>query len=316
MHQVGYVLTDGFQLMALATQTAFEMANIVAREPFYAITNYVLNDCEARSSSGLIVSAHPLNRRSKADTWMIAGVLNPLASPQPEAVISFVQRASTRARRVAGICTGAFLLAEAGLLDRRRATTHWAYANAMQSLYPDVQVEADRIFVIDGTVWTSAGMTAGLDLALAMIEKDLGEEVARAVAHKLVMNQRRTGGQSQHSELLELAPKSDRIQTALSYIRANLNQALTVQDLASVAHLSSRQFSRVFTTETGRSPAKAVEGLRVEAARLLIEKSRHSLDTIARDTGFRDRRHMREVFLRNLGVSPQSVRSGVRTSPA
>src|SRR6185312_7252196 len=147
------------------------------------------------------------------------------------------------------------------------------------------------IFITDGPLWTSAGMTAAFDLALAMVEADLGEDVARAVARKLVMAQRRAGGQSQHSELLELAPKSDRIQQALDYARAHLHESLSVEQLAEVVHLSPRQFSRVFTAETGMSPAKAVEGLRLEAARLMIEQSRHPLEIVARESGFRDRRH-------------------------
>ncbi len=316
MHRIGYVLTEGFQLVALATQTVFELANTVAGEPFYALANYAPDGGEVRSSSGLAVVTRPLGPRTQADTWIIMGVRDPLVSHPPEAVLRFLRRTGLQSRRVAGICTGAFVLAEAGLLDHRRATTHWAYAKEMQRLHPGVQVEDDRIYIVDGPVWTSAGMTAGLDLALAMVEKDLGEEVARSVAHKLVMNQRRSGGQSQHSEMLEMAPKSDRIQTALNHARAHLGQALTVEDLAEVARLSPRQFSRVFTTETGLSPAKAIEGLRVEAARLMIEQSRHPLDTVARETGFRDRRHMREVFMRNLGVAPQAVRRGSREEPA
>lgn len=316
MHRIGYVLTDGFQLMALATQTVFEVANAVAGEPFYALSNHTPEGGEVRSSSGLSVMTRPLAPRTQADTWLVLGVYNPLASPPPAAVVRFLRRASTQARRVAGICTGAFVLAEAGLLDHRRATTHWAYAQEMQRRHPAIHVEDDRIYIVDGGVWTSAGMSAGLDLALAMVEKDLGAEVARSVAHKLVMNQHRSGGQSQHSEMLEIAPKSDRIQTALAYARANLQQPLSVEDLAEVANLSPRQFSRVFTQETGVSPAKAVEALRVEAARLMIEQSRHALDTVARETGFRDRRHLREVFMRNLGVAPQAVRRSARSEPA
>jgi transcriptional regulator GlxA family with amidase domain len=204
------------------------------------------------------------------------------------------------------------VLAEAGLLAGRRATTHWAFAGEMQKRFPDIHVEDDRIYTIDDTIWTSAGMTAGLDLALAMVEKDLGAEVARSVAHKLVMHQRRSGGQSQHSELLELAPKSDRIQAALDYARKNLSKALSVEELAESVNLSPRQFSRVFTAETGQSPAKAVEGLRLEAARMMIEQSRHPFEVVARETGFRDRRHMREVFLRGFGVPPQAIRRDVR----
>jgi transcriptional regulator GlxA family with amidase domain len=166
--------------------------------------------------------------------------------------------------------------------------------------------------MVAGPIWTSAGMTAGLDLALGMVEKDHGEEVARSVAHKLVMHQRRSGGQSQHSEMLDLAPKSDRIQDALIYARKNLSRPLPVEELASAAHLSPRQFSRVFAVETGQSPAKAIEGLRLEAARLMIEKSRHSLEVIAKETGFRDRRHMREAFMRGFGLPPQEVRREAR----
>jgi transcriptional regulator GlxA family with amidase domain len=182
----------------------------------------------------------------------------------------------------------------------------------MQKRFPDIHVEDDRIYTIDDTIWTSAGMTAGLDLALAMVEKDLGAEVARSVAHRLVMHQRRSGGQSQHSELLELAPKSDRIQAALDYARKNLSKALSVEELAESVNLSPRQFSRVFTAETGQSPAKAVEGLRLEAARMMIEKSCHPFEVVARETGFRDRRHMREVFLRGFGVPPQAIRRDAR----
>ncbi|MBN3818047.1 helix-turn-helix domain-containing protein, partial [Paraburkholderia sp. Se-20369] len=230
----------------------------------------------------------------------------------PDGVLAFLRKTGTRARRIAGICTGGFVLAEAGLLAQRRATTHWAFGREMQKRFPDIRVEDDRIYIVDGPIWTSAGMTAGLDLALAMVEKDLGAETARSVAHKLVMHQRRAGGQSQHSEMLDLAPKSDRIQNALNYARQNLSHALTVEELADAVHLSPRQFSRVFTLETGQSPAKAIERLRLEAARLMIEQSRHPLDVIAKETGFRDRRHLREAFVRGFGVPPQAVRRDVR----
>jgi transcriptional regulator GlxA family with amidase domain len=267
---------------------------------------------EVRSSLGMSVGTRPLGGRAVIDTWIAAGVTMPLTSPPPAELLVFLRKAATRARRIAGICTGGFVLAEAGLLANRRATTHWAYAREMMSRFPDIRVEEDRIYIVDGQIWTSAGMTAGLDLALGMVEKDHGEEVARSVAHKLVMHQRRSGGQSQHSEMLDLAPKSDRIQDALIYARKNLSRPLPVEELASAAHLSPRQFSRVFAVETGQSPAKAIEGLRLEAARLMIEKSRHSLEVIAKETGFRDRRHMREAFMRGFGLPPQEVRREAR----
>lgn len=148
----------------------------------------------------------------------------------------------------------------------------------------------------DGSVWTSAGITASIDLALAMIEKDHGQDVARSVARKLVVYHRRAGGQSQFSALLDLEPKSDRIQRSINYAKANLQSALSVEELADAAGLSARQFSRAFRAETGQSPAKAVEHLRVEAARLMIEEGRHSMDVIAEETGFADRDRMRRAF--------------------
>jgi len=308
MHHVGYLLTEGFQVMGLATQAVFEYANKVAGHEFYRLHNYSVGGGELTSSLGMRVATAKAAATASIDTWVVCGVGNPLESPASAEECAFLQRAAKKARRIAGICTGGFVLAEAGLLTRRRATTHWAFARAMQEHFPDIQVEDDRIYIVDGPLWTSAGMTAGLDLALAMVGKDLGEQTARSVARKLVMHQHRAGGQSQHSEMLELAPKTDRIQDALNYARRNLKRALTVEELAGEANLSARQFTRVFTSETGQSPAKAIEGLRLEAARLMIEQSRHPLEVVARETGFRDRRHMREVFLRGFGVAPQSMR--------
>lgn len=312
MHRIGYLLTDGFQILSLATQAVFEFANLVVGRPVYSIEHFSPAGGLVRSSLGLPLETRPLRAPGLADTWIVVGVNDPVASQTPPAVLDFVRKAGKQARRTVGICTGGFVLAEAGLLAGRRATTHWAYAQALQKRHPEITVEEDRIYIVDGAVWTSAGMTAGLDLAIGMLEKDLGAEVARSVAHKLVMHQHRSGGQSQHSEMLDLAPKSDRIQSVLNYARQHLKQPLGVEELADVAHLSPRQFTRVFTAETGQSPAKAIEGLRLEAARLMIEQSRHSLDVVARETGFRDRRHMREVFMRGFGVPPQAVRRDAR----
>jgi len=312
MHRIGFLIGDGFQIMALAPQSVFEYANIVAGEAFYTLDNFSVAGGEVRSSLGFPVGTRSLRGQVDVDTWIVAGVNDPLSSPVPDDVLAFLREVGNRARRVAGICTGGFVLAEAGLLAQRRATTHWAYARDMQKRFPDIRVEEDRIYIVDGPIWTSAGMTAGLDLALAMVEKDLGAETARSVAHKLVMHQRRAGGQSQHSEMLDLAPKSDRIQDALNYARQNLSRSLTVEELAEAVHLSPRQFSRVFTLETGQSPAKAIERLRLEAARLMIEQSRHPLDVIARESGFRDRRHLRDAFIRGFGVPPNAVRRDSR----
>jgi transcriptional regulator GlxA family with amidase domain len=165
-------------------------------------------------------------------------------------------------------------------------------------------------------VWTSAGATAGLDLALAMVEKDLGADLARSAAQKLVMHHRRAGGQSQHSELLTLSPKSDRIQNAVAYAEKHLRTELSVGKLAEVANLSPRQFSRAFQKETGQSPAKAVEKLRLESARLMIEQSLHPIQVVAQETGFVDPRRMREAFLRTFGLPPQAFRRNAREKAA
>lgn len=311
MHRVGYLITEGFQIMSLATQAVFEFANIAAGETVYKIQNFSVGGGTVRSSLGMYMDTLPLGAPGLADTWMITGTLTPLTPPGDE-VLASVRGFVDGARRIAGLCTGCFVLAQAGVLDNRRATTHWAYAKKLRELHPKIEVEEDRIFIVDGQIWTSAGMTAALDMALGMVEKDLGTELARSVARKLVMHQRRSGGQSQHSELLTLAPKSDRIQNALDYARKHLNRPLSVEELAESVHLSPRQFTRVFTAETGQSPAKAVESLRLEAARLMIEQSRHSLDVVAKETGFRDRRHLREVFIRGFGVPPQAVRRDAR----
>lgn len=313
MHRIGYLLTQGFQVMALGTQTVFEFANVVAREQIYQVTNYSIVGGEVRSSVGASVSSLPASV-DDADTWMISGVVDPTGRSTNADEVAFIHDASARARRVVGLCTGAFALGDAGLLDNRRVTTHWAFADALKQRCPLAKVDADRIYIVDGSIWTSAGLTAAMDLALGMVEKDLGPEVASRVAHVLVMHHRRTGGQSQHTEMLKLAPKSDKVQTALEFVRQNLSSPLRIADLAHAAHLSTRQFQRVFQSETGESPSKAIERIRLETARNLVERGRHSLEVIARETGFRDRRHLREAFQRSFGLSPQALRRDARTA--
>ena len=232
---------------------------------------------------------------------------NELIEPTP-ALIPFLQDTLSTSRRLASACTGSFLLAAAGLLDGRKATTHWFHARTFREAFPKVKLEEDRIFTVDGKLWTSAGMTACIDLALALVEQDLGAEVARDVARKLVVYHRRAGGQSQFSALLELEPKSDRVQTALTYAKEHLREELSVEQLAEVAHLSPRQFSRLFRSETGQSPAKAIENLRLEAARLMLESGAHSIDSVARESGFGDPERMRRAFIRAFGQPPQMLR--------
>jgi transcriptional regulator GlxA family with amidase domain len=309
VQRIGFIALPGFQVMSFAALSVFEFANKEMGEPAYDVRVLSETGGSIRSSIGISVATEPFDD-TNFDTLIVGG--SAVVGSLTPGVIKFLRQALGRSRRVAATCVGAFILAEAGLLDGRRATTHWNRARELQARFPKVKVEEDRIFIIDGPVWTSAGMTAGIDLALAMIEKDLGADVARAVARKLVVYHRRAGGQSQFSALLELEPKSDRIQSALAYAKRNLDTPLTVGQLAEAAHLSPRQFSRAFRAETGQSPAKAVENLRVEAARLMMEQSRHPIDVIARQTGFADRDRMRRAFLRALGQPPQVIRQNAR----
>ncbi|PRX31302.1 AraC family transcriptional regulator with amidase-like domain [Paraburkholderia sp. BL18I3N2] len=311
MHTIGFVVFPDFYLMGFAAVTAFELANVVLEEPAYQVTLLSEEGGLVLSSAGIRVETQPFSDAAFDTVMFGSGVEIDIVST---ALTAFVRRALTTSRRVAAPCTGAFILAEAGVLDGRRATTHWRFAHDLQRRFPNIAVEEDQIFIVDGPIWTSAGMTATIDMALAMIEGDHGQDVSRAVARKLVVYHRRAGGQSQFSTLLDLEPKSDRIQKAIDYANANLRNALTVEELADVAGLSPRQFSRAFSAETGQSPAKAVEHLRVEAARLLLEKGRLSLDVIANEVGLTDRERMRRAFLRTIGQPPQAVRRFSRES--
>ena len=305
MKRLGIVAFPGFQILDLAAAGVFEVANLLTSRKTYDVTLLSESGGSVVSSSGITVHTQAFADPA-FDTLIITGELG-VATPS-EGLVKFVSEAATASRRIASICTGAFVLAEAGVLNGRRATTHWANARDLQRRYPAIKVEEDRIFIADDKVWTSAGMTACVDLSLALIEADLGFELSKSVAQKLVVYHRRTGGQSQFSAMLELESKSDRIRHALDYAKRNLRKTLSVGELAEVANLSARQFSRAFRAETGQSPAKAIESLRVEAAKSLVEESRHAIDVVARETGFADPERMRRAFIRKFGHPPQTFR--------
>lgn len=313
MKRVGLVVFPGFQILDLVAISVFEVTNATAPAAIYELQLLSERGGPVMSSSGVPVETRPFSK-AKLDTVLVTGWLNPL--PSSSGLLSYLRTAGTTARRIGSICTGAFILAEAGLLDGRRATTHWAFARDMQVQFPKVKMQEDKIYAVDGPVWTSAGMTSCIDLCLAMVEDDLGAHVARDVARKMVVYHRRTGGQSQFSALLELQPKSDRIQDALAFAKTNLKSELSVEILADAARLSPRQFSRAFRAETGQSPAKAVENLRVEAARILMEEAQHPVEVIARETGFSDPERMRRAFLRAFGQPPQAIKRAARMAAA
>jgi len=311
MHRVGFIVFPAFSPINFAATSVFETANWQTGKPEYQLTLLSEDGGPIATSLGSQIQTVSFRRRA-FDTIIVAGGIEPpIATP---GLVKYLQSAIRRSRRIASICTGALVLAEAGLLDGRRATTHWNAAREMKRRYPRVAMEEDRIFIADGPLWTSAGMSAGLDLALAMVENDLGVEIARAVARTLVVYHRRAGGQSQFSTLLDLDAQSDRIQSALTYAKKNLSSPLSVVGLAKAAFLSPRQFSRVFREETGRSPAQAIERLRVESARLMMEGGRFSAEEIARKNGFGNRERMRRSFQRAFGYSPQAVQRNIAVS--
>ena len=293
-------------MLSFAPLSVFEVANSTLREPLYEVTVVSARGGRVANSFGKDVQTDRLGE-AHFDTLLI-GASGEIVPAQAE-LLPLLREALPDTRRIASICIGAFILGEAGLLDGRRATTHWLHADLMQKRFPNAIVEMDRIFIADGPIWTSAGMSAGIDLALGLIEGDLGTEKTREIARTLVLYHRRAGGQSQHSAMLQLNLKSDRVQDAIEFARRNLAAPLTVEQLADAACLSPRQFSRVFRAETGLSPAKAVENLRLEAARLMLEQGRLPVEQIAQSAGFGDRERMRRAFLRSFGQTPQSIRN-------
>jgi transcriptional regulator GlxA family with amidase domain len=309
MKRIGLLVFPGFQILDMVAISVFELANATASEPVYTLEVVSEHGGSVRSSAGVQIETRAFGVQ-RFDTLLVAGTMT--IEPSSAALLSFLRSAAKKSRRISSICTGAFVLAEAGLLDGRRATTHWAYARELQQNFPLVRMQEDCIFIEDGPVWTSAGMTACIDLCLALVQADLGAEASSTVARKLVVYSRRTGGQAQFSALLELEPKSERIHVALAFAKKNLHRPLSVEQLADAAHLSPRQFSRAFLAETGQSPARAVEKLRVETARALIEEG-HSIDKTAAKAGFADPERMRRAFHRAFGQPPQALKRAARS---
>jgi transcriptional regulator GlxA family with amidase domain len=256
----------------------------------------------------LSADGHYKSFSGQVDTLIIPGGSGP-QDICDRGVLNWLRLQSKKARRVVSICTGAFLLARAGLLGGKRATTHWKFAAALSQRYPSVTVEPDRIYVQDSKIYTSAGVTAGMDLALTLVEEDLGSTIALKVAQALVLFLRRPGGQGQFSALLSSQTSDLRsLGELLVWIAENLHRDLSVENLAARAAMSPRNFARVFVREAGVTPAHFVEQLRTEAARRLLETSRRSLDGVAAASGFGSSESMRRAFHRSLGISPGTYR--------
>jgi transcriptional regulator GlxA family with amidase domain len=309
---IGFLIFPQFQLLdAAGPIAAFEIAGRLVPGA-YRLHLLAREAGAVPSSSGVAMTARGFEEAPPLDTLIVSGGEGTRTPAICEATLAFARETFRTARRTASVCSGTYVLAAAGLLDGRRATTHWQRSQDFQRRYPAVRLEPDRIFVQDGSLWSSAGITAGIDMALAMIGADLGEEVARRTAQQLVVYHRRPGGQSQFSALLEM--KGGRFDGLLAWARENLALPLTVDQLAQQAAMSPRNFARLFAAETGSTPAKAVERLRVEAARALLDSQPLQVEDVALETGFGDQERMRRAFVRAFGQPPQALRRAARAS--
>ncbi|HSY45024.1 MAG TPA: GlxA family transcriptional regulator [Steroidobacteraceae bacterium] len=312
---IAFLVFPRFQLLdATGPIAAFEVAGRICPGS-YQLRVIAERPGPVASSSGVTLAAARLGSPAAIDTLVVAGGDGTRAALGSARLRRFVEACNGQSRRVTSVCSGSFLLAGAGLLDGRSATTHWSCTEEFRGLFPRVRLDPDRIYVREGRVWTSAGITAGIDLALALIGEDLGEAVARRTAQHLVVYHRRPGGQSQFSALLEMERSQGRFAALLEFMRAHLAAALSVEQLAARACMSARHFARAFHEETGVTPAKAVERLRADAARAMLESGARSVQEVARASGFNDPERMRRAFQRLFGASPAAMKRARRTPP-
>lgn len=309
--RVVIVIHEGFQLLDMAGPADVFTTARLFRHDAYRVELAAPSAGAVMARGGVTTMAeHSLDSiTGDIDTLIVAGGLSVERASREERMIEGVARLAGRARRVASVCSGALLLAEAGLLDGKRVTTHWVAAEELAARHRNIQVDPDSIYIKDGRIWTSAGVTAGIDLALALVAEDHGHEVARDVARGLVVYLHRPGGQSQFSTPTEItAPSREPLRDLLVYIDSHPTEDLSVPALADRAGMSERHFSRVFTEQSGLSPGRYVERSRAEAARRLLEATDHPLDTVARLTGLGAPETLYRVFRRHWRVSPGDYR--------
>lgn len=308
-------VTGPLSVFATASE---ELAPSGTGKPAYSLTLLASRRAPIATSCGVRIApdrtfddAAP----EEIDTLIVPGGFGVRKAVSDRALIDWIRRAAGKARRVASVCTGAYLLAEAGLLNGRRATTHWRCCDAFAQAYPDIDVEPDAIHVKDGNIYSSAGVTAGMDLALALVEEDYGRALALAVARDQVMFLKRPGGQSQFSTVLAAQTSEDSAFDRLQqWIYDHLDDDLTVPMLAEQAAMSPRNFARVFLHRTGMTPAKFVEAARLESCRLRLEDSAVPIEGIARDCGFGSAERLRKAFQRKFRISPRDYRRRFRVS--
>ena len=306
--RIAFLVFPQFQILdATGPIAAFEIAERY-RPGTYTLRPVAATPGPVASSSGVSLHASAFGRPDAVDTLVVAGGEGTRAAAICGTTRKFVVSCGQRSRRVASVCSGTFVLAAAGLLDGRRATTHWSVTAEFNRRFPNVHLDADRIYVRDGRIWSSAGITAGIDLALALISEDLGEDIARRTAQQLVVYHRRPGGQSQFSPLLQMERTDGRFGELWDHVRTHLRDRLGIAELARMSCMSPRNFSRVFTEEVGLAPAKAVERLRVDTARAALESGGHSIQHVAVACGFGNPERMRRSFLRVLGAPPSALK--------
>ena len=314
--RIAFLVYPGFQLLdAAGPISAFEIAGRICPGS-YELRVIASHAGAVRSSSGATLEARSFGRAEAIDTLVVAGGDGARAALECPRTRRFIQACALEARRVTSVCSGSFLLAGAQLLDGCLATTHWSCTQEFRRRFPRVRLDADRIFVRAGRIWTSAGITAGIDLSLALVGEDLGEAVARRTAQHLVVYHRRPGGQSQFSALLEMESPASRFGALFEFMRSHLVNDLGVARLAARACMSPRHFARAFHAQTGVTPAKAVERLRADAARAMLESGARSVQEVASMSGFKDPERMRRSFLRLFGTSPSAMKRARRTGSA
>lgn len=315
--QIAILVYPGIQSLDLAgPQEVFVAAHGLLHatdpaDPGYELRVVSRDGAPLRCSSGLriVPDCDFSGALARLDTLIVAGGYGAHEASLDRATLDWIAGASKRARRTASVCTGAFLLAAAGLLDGRRATTHWGAAAELTRLYPHVHVDPEPIFLRDGPIWTSAGVTAGMDLALALVEEDISRDLALTIARHLVLFLRRPGNQSQFSATLAAQePVREPLREARRHVLENVSGDLSVEALARLAHMSPRHFARSFRAETGVTPARYVESVRIEAARRALEDTPTAVASIAAACGFGTPETMRRTFLRSLGVAPAEYR--------
>ncbi len=307
--RIAFLIFPDFQLLdAAGPIAAFEIAERY-RPGSYLLRLVAPVAGAVASTSGVSMNAVRLGAPASVDTLIVAGGEGTRAASGEARILKFVRDCAVRSRRVASVCSGAYILAATGCLDGRPATTHWTRGSDLARKFPRVEVVPDRIFVKSGKFWSSAGITAGIDLSLALIAEDLGESIARKVAQQLVVYYRRPGGQSQFSTLLDLERADGRFAPLLDHVRNNLRARLSVTELAAQACMSPRNFARAFQGETGTTPAKAVMRLRAETARAQLDSGATSVQAVARECGFGDPERMRRAFIALFGRPPAAMRT-------